>query len=148
MSQGLIVHRNEMMMSWCWCLCRYGSETDMWKPRMMPPTEKNLQSAWKWVLGLDCEGSRNLLGTVEILSCLISPQSLYQIAKIVILRPANIAYLTYDCEYLLLIIMAKSRDRKLIFWKWYFSLTEAFSLVLSTRVIVWKNGIGYHEMME
>merc|ERR1712226_1355679 len=34
----------------------------MWKPRMMPPSEKNLQSAWKWVLGLDCGGSRNLLG--------------------------------------------------------------------------------------
>ena len=34
----------------------------MWKPRMMPPTERNLQSAWKWILGLDCGGSRNLLG--------------------------------------------------------------------------------------
>ncbi|XP_063727646.1 von Willebrand factor A domain-containing protein 3A-like isoform X2 [Symsagittifera roscoffensis] len=43
-------------------IIKYGSETEMWKPRMMPPTERNLQSAWKWILGLDCGGSRNLLG--------------------------------------------------------------------------------------
>ena len=34
----------------------------MWQPKMMPATNKNLQSAWKWILGLDCSGSRNLLG--------------------------------------------------------------------------------------
>ncbi len=31
----------------------------------MPPTEKGLQDAWRWVLDLQCEGTRNTLGALK-----------------------------------------------------------------------------------
>ncbi|XP_069501706.1 von Willebrand factor A domain-containing protein 3A [Ambystoma mexicanum] len=42
-----------------------GSQIVSWKPEVVPPTPENLQSAWKWVLSLQCEGGRNLMGALR-----------------------------------------------------------------------------------
>ncbi|KAL4240557.1 Von Willebrand factor A [Mactra antiquata] len=39
----------------------FGSIAVSWKPTMCKPTKENLQDAWKWVLDLQCGGSRNFL---------------------------------------------------------------------------------------
>ncbi|XP_059162068.1 von Willebrand factor A domain-containing protein 3A-like [Physella acuta] len=39
----------------------FGSKTRAWMPTMVRPTAENLQKAWKWVLELQCGGSRNFL---------------------------------------------------------------------------------------
>lgn len=39
----------------------FGSVPKMWKPQMVEPTVENLQAAWKWVLRLEANGSRNLI---------------------------------------------------------------------------------------
>ncbi|XP_013421396.1 von Willebrand factor A domain-containing protein 3A [Lingula anatina] len=39
----------------------FTSRAEMWRPTMVKPTPENLQSAWRWVLGLQCGGSRNFL---------------------------------------------------------------------------------------
>ncbi|XP_052768708.1 von Willebrand factor A domain-containing protein 3A-like isoform X2 [Mya arenaria] len=39
----------------------FGSVTVAWKPTMCKPTLENLQEAWRWVLDLQCGGSRNFL---------------------------------------------------------------------------------------
>ncbi|XP_078691175.1 von Willebrand factor A domain-containing protein 3A-like [Branchiostoma floridae x Branchiostoma belcheri] len=39
----------------------FGSVMKSWKKSLQPPTPENLQSAWKWVLNLECGGSRNFL---------------------------------------------------------------------------------------
>jgi len=43
----------------------YGSHPKMWRSRMVEPTSKNLQSAWKWVLELKADGSRNFLSAFK-----------------------------------------------------------------------------------
>ncbi|KAM4632349.1 von Willebrand factor A domain-containing protein 3A [Discoglossus pictus] len=43
----------------------FGSEIKSWRPEMVPSTPENLQKAWKWILSLECEGSRNTLGAVK-----------------------------------------------------------------------------------
>ncbi|KAE8579361.1 hypothetical protein XENTR_v10024015 [Xenopus tropicalis] len=43
----------------------FGSEITSWKSEMVPPTAENLQRAWKWVLSLNCEGGRNVLGAMR-----------------------------------------------------------------------------------
>ncbi|XP_044160275.1 von Willebrand factor A domain-containing protein 3A [Bufo gargarizans] len=43
----------------------FGGDVHFWKERMVPTTSENLQSAWKWVLTLECEGSRNTLGAIK-----------------------------------------------------------------------------------
>lgn len=43
----------------------FGSDVHFWKEGMVPATSENLQSAWKWVLTLECEGSRNVLGAIK-----------------------------------------------------------------------------------
>ncbi|KAH3861547.1 hypothetical protein DPMN_024479, partial [Dreissena polymorpha] len=39
----------------------FGSIAVSWKPTMCKPTKENLQEAWRWVLDLQCGGSRNFL---------------------------------------------------------------------------------------
>ncbi|XP_075686339.1 von Willebrand factor A domain-containing protein 3A isoform X3 [Rhinoderma darwinii] len=43
----------------------FGGEVQFWKEGMVPTTSENLQSAWKWVQTLECEGSRNVLGAIK-----------------------------------------------------------------------------------
>uniref|UniRef100_H3A0J3 von Willebrand factor A domain containing 3A n=1 Tax=Latimeria chalumnae TaxID=7897 RepID=H3A0J3_LATCH len=49
----------------CFNIIVFGSEVKAWQPEMVPPTPENLQSAWKWILGLRCEGSRNVVGALQ-----------------------------------------------------------------------------------
>nr|XP_033770680.1 von Willebrand factor A domain-containing protein 3A isoform X2 [Geotrypetes seraphini] len=43
----------------------FGSDIMPWKPEMVPSDPENLQSAWKWVLSLQCGGSRNFLSALK-----------------------------------------------------------------------------------
>lgn len=43
----------------------FGNDIQFWKPGMVPPTSENLQSAWKWILNLQCEGGRNVVGAIK-----------------------------------------------------------------------------------
>uniref|UniRef100_A0A8C8RBE2 VWFA domain-containing protein n=1 Tax=Pelusios castaneus TaxID=367368 RepID=A0A8C8RBE2_9SAUR len=36
-----------------------------WKPEMVPSNPENLQSAWRWVLSLQCKGSRNVMSALR-----------------------------------------------------------------------------------
>lgn len=44
----------------------FGGKPKSWKPTMVRPTTENLQDAWKWVLDLQCGGSRNFLGGLRM----------------------------------------------------------------------------------
>lgn len=44
----------------------FGSKAVGWRPIMMKPTPENLQDAWKWVLDLQCGGSRNFLSAFKL----------------------------------------------------------------------------------
>ncbi|XP_063961989.1 von Willebrand factor A domain-containing protein 3A-like [Lytechinus pictus] len=44
----------------------FGSTARAWRPCMQEPTIANLQNAWKWVLGLECNGSRNFLAALRM----------------------------------------------------------------------------------
>ncbi|XP_071488383.1 von Willebrand factor A domain-containing protein 3A-like [Diadema antillarum] len=44
----------------------FGSTARSWRPCLQEPTEANLQSAWKWVLGLECSGSRNFMAALRM----------------------------------------------------------------------------------
>uniref|UniRef100_A0A6I8PMH4 von Willebrand factor A domain containing 3A n=1 Tax=Ornithorhynchus anatinus TaxID=9258 RepID=A0A6I8PMH4_ORNAN len=43
----------------------FGSEIESWSPELAPINQENLQSAWRWVLSLECGGSRNIMGAVR-----------------------------------------------------------------------------------
>ncbi|KAM3916063.1 von Willebrand factor A domain-containing protein 3A [Leptodactylus fuscus] len=43
----------------------FGSDIRFWKEGLVAATSENLQSAWKWLLTLECEGSRNILGALK-----------------------------------------------------------------------------------
>ncbi|KAG9477003.1 hypothetical protein GDO78_002410, partial [Eleutherodactylus coqui] len=43
----------------------FGSDIQFWKEVMVPMTSENLQSVWKWLLTLECGGSRNVLGAIK-----------------------------------------------------------------------------------
>ncbi|KAM4698276.1 von Willebrand factor A domain-containing protein 3A [Rhinophrynus dorsalis] len=43
----------------------YGSDIKSWKSEMVPPSPDNLQSAWRWILSLQCECGRNVLGAIK-----------------------------------------------------------------------------------
>ncbi|CAH1794480.1 unnamed protein product [Owenia fusiformis] len=47
-------------------LIGFGSTARYWKQTMMKPTPENLQQAWKWVLDLQCEGSRNFMDALRL----------------------------------------------------------------------------------
>lgn len=44
----------------------FGGKAKAWKPTMVRPTAENLQDAWKWVLDLQCVGSRNFLSALRM----------------------------------------------------------------------------------
>ena len=41
---------------------RFGATVQQFRKTLVKPTPKILQEAWSWVLNLNCEGSRNLMG--------------------------------------------------------------------------------------
>uniref|UniRef100_A0A8D0GIN4 von Willebrand factor A domain containing 3A n=1 Tax=Sphenodon punctatus TaxID=8508 RepID=A0A8D0GIN4_SPHPU len=43
----------------------FGSDVKAWKPEMVPSNADNLQSAWRWVLSLQCKGSRNVMSALR-----------------------------------------------------------------------------------
>ncbi|XP_072275035.1 von Willebrand factor A domain-containing protein 3A [Pyxicephalus adspersus] len=43
----------------------FGNDIQFWKPSMALATLENLQSAWKWILNLQCEGGRNVLSAIK-----------------------------------------------------------------------------------
>ncbi|XP_069860464.1 von Willebrand factor A domain-containing protein 3A [Dipodomys merriami] len=49
----------------CFNLIAFGSTIESWKPEMVPVNHSNLQSAWRWALGLHCKGSRNVLSALR-----------------------------------------------------------------------------------
>ncbi|XP_055483407.1 von Willebrand factor A domain-containing protein 3A isoform X2 [Psammomys obesus] len=46
-------------------LIAFGSKIESWMPEMVPVSLDSLQSAWRWALGLQCQGSRNVLGALR-----------------------------------------------------------------------------------
>lgn len=47
-------------------LVAFGSEVRFFSKTMVRVTEASLQAGWKWILGLECAGSRNLLGAMRL----------------------------------------------------------------------------------
>ncbi|XP_072415869.1 von Willebrand factor A domain-containing protein 3A isoform X2 [Chiloscyllium punctatum] len=43
----------------------FGSEVQQYQPQMVSVTPDNLQAAWRWVLTLECSGSRNFMGALK-----------------------------------------------------------------------------------
>ncbi|KGL81052.1 von Willebrand factor A domain-containing protein 3A, partial [Tinamus guttatus] len=43
----------------------FGNDIVPWQPELVPSQPKNLQSAWRWVLSLQCKGSRNLMSALR-----------------------------------------------------------------------------------
>uniref|UniRef100_A0A4X1V166 VWFA domain-containing protein n=1 Tax=Sus scrofa TaxID=9823 RepID=A0A4X1V166_PIG len=43
----------------------FGSTIESWRPEMVAASHDNLQSAWRWVLSLRCQGSRNVLSALR-----------------------------------------------------------------------------------
>ncbi|CAG5136343.1 unnamed protein product, partial [Candidula unifasciata] len=44
----------------------FGSTARQWMPTLVRPTPEHLQKAWKWVLELQCSGSRNFLSAYRL----------------------------------------------------------------------------------
>nr|XP_031543137.1 von Willebrand factor A domain-containing protein 3A [Vicugna pacos] len=49
----------------CFNIVAFGSTVESWRPEMVAASHDNLQSAWRWVLTLQCRGSRNVLGALR-----------------------------------------------------------------------------------
>ncbi|KAM4829676.1 von Willebrand factor A domain-containing protein 3A [Thomomys bottae] len=49
----------------CFNLIAFGSTIESWRPEMVPVNHNNLQNAWRWALGLHCQGSRNVLSALR-----------------------------------------------------------------------------------
>ncbi|XP_044513386.1 von Willebrand factor A domain-containing protein 3A [Gracilinanus agilis] len=49
----------------CFNIIAFGSIVESWRPEMVPLSQENLQSAWCWILTLNCKGSRNVLGAMR-----------------------------------------------------------------------------------
>ncbi|XP_053132699.1 von Willebrand factor A domain-containing protein 3A isoform X3 [Hemicordylus capensis] len=49
----------------CFNILAFGNNVKVWQPEMVPPHQDNLQSAWKWGLTLQCEGSRNIMNVLR-----------------------------------------------------------------------------------
>ncbi|XP_057605312.1 von Willebrand factor A domain-containing protein 3A [Hippopotamus amphibius kiboko] len=49
----------------CFNIVAFGSTIESWRPEMVAASHSNLQSAWRWVLSLRCQGSRNLLSALR-----------------------------------------------------------------------------------
>uniref|UniRef100_A0A8C5L8C2 von Willebrand factor A domain containing 3A n=1 Tax=Jaculus jaculus TaxID=51337 RepID=A0A8C5L8C2_JACJA len=46
-------------------LIAFGSTTESWRSELVPVSHDHLQSAWRWALGLRCQGSRNVLSALR-----------------------------------------------------------------------------------
>nr|XP_039264117.1 von Willebrand factor A domain-containing protein 3A-like [Styela clava] len=57
-----LVLEQQMLNKEAFNLIAFGSNPKMWKPHMVKPTKENLQSAWRWALHLEANGSRNFMG--------------------------------------------------------------------------------------
>ncbi|XP_075384231.1 von Willebrand factor A domain-containing protein 3A [Tenrec ecaudatus] len=49
----------------CFNIIAFGSTIESWRPEMVPVSHDNLQSAWRWALSLQCQGSRNVLSALR-----------------------------------------------------------------------------------
>ncbi|XP_019368393.1 PREDICTED: von Willebrand factor A domain-containing protein 3A isoform X2 [Gavialis gangeticus] len=49
----------------CFNIIAFGSDITAWKPEMVPSVPDNLQSAWRWILSLQCKGSRNFMSALR-----------------------------------------------------------------------------------
>nr|XP_010959331.2 von Willebrand factor A domain-containing protein 3A [Camelus bactrianus] len=49
----------------CFNIVAFGSTVESWRPEMVAASHDNLQSAWRWVLTLQCRGSRNVLSALR-----------------------------------------------------------------------------------
>ncbi|XP_005405117.1 PREDICTED: von Willebrand factor A domain-containing protein 3A isoform X3 [Chinchilla lanigera] len=49
----------------CFNLIAFGSAVESWRPELVPASHDNLQSAWRWALRLQCQGSRDVLGALR-----------------------------------------------------------------------------------
>ncbi|XP_026982479.1 von Willebrand factor A domain-containing protein 3A [Sagmatias obliquidens] len=49
----------------CFNIIAFGSTIESWRPEMVAASHSNLQSAWRWVLSLQCQGSRNVLSALQ-----------------------------------------------------------------------------------
>ncbi|XP_023979382.2 von Willebrand factor A domain-containing protein 3A [Physeter macrocephalus] len=49
----------------CFNIIAFGSTIESWRPEMVATSHSNLQSAWRWVLSLQCQGSRNVLSALR-----------------------------------------------------------------------------------
>ncbi|XP_030619421.1 von Willebrand factor A domain-containing protein 3A [Delphinapterus leucas] len=49
----------------CFNIIAFGSTIESWRPEMVAASHSNLQSAWRWVLSLQCQGSRNVLSALR-----------------------------------------------------------------------------------
>ena len=43
----------------------FGSGVKSFRPTVVTPSPENLQLAWKWVMDLQCEGSRDFMGALR-----------------------------------------------------------------------------------
>ncbi|XP_055265620.1 von Willebrand factor A domain-containing protein 3A isoform X6 [Moschus berezovskii] len=49
----------------CFNIIAFGSTIESWRPEMVAASHSNLQSAWRWILNLQCQGSRNVLSALR-----------------------------------------------------------------------------------
>ncbi|XP_015281677.1 PREDICTED: von Willebrand factor A domain-containing protein 3A [Gekko japonicus] len=45
----------------CFNIIAFGKDVKPWQPEMVPSHPDNLEHAWRWVLALKCEGTRNVM---------------------------------------------------------------------------------------
>ncbi|XP_051995866.1 LOW QUALITY PROTEIN: von Willebrand factor A domain-containing protein 3A [Xyrauchen texanus] len=43
----------------------FGTDVQSWQQKMVPPTHKNLQAVWQWILGMECVGGGNTLAALR-----------------------------------------------------------------------------------
>uniref|UniRef100_A0A8D2J4S5 von Willebrand factor A domain containing 3A n=1 Tax=Varanus komodoensis TaxID=61221 RepID=A0A8D2J4S5_VARKO len=43
----------------------FGSNVKTWQPELVPASPENLQNAWRWILTLQCEGTRNVMNVLR-----------------------------------------------------------------------------------
>ncbi|KAM9556255.1 von Willebrand factor A domain-containing protein 3A isoform 1-T1 [Guaruba guarouba] len=49
----------------CFNIIAFGSDIVPWQLELVPSQPENLQKAWRWVLSLQCKGSRNLMSALR-----------------------------------------------------------------------------------
>uniref|UniRef100_A0ACB8FL74 Uncharacterized protein n=1 Tax=Sphaerodactylus townsendi TaxID=933632 RepID=A0ACB8FL74_9SAUR len=56
-----LVLEDQMSSKDCFNIIAFGKDVKPWQPEMVPPHSDNLEHAWRWVLALQCEGTRNVM---------------------------------------------------------------------------------------